>query len=136
MNDNLKKADMRYIYLSKKHNEILTAMIQSGVLSKKEDGIKLGVALALAFNPDGTLSADQESELSRSQNGVLNLNSADIDEDQLVTASISLLTQDFTKNNYRRMMELAYMGLDIILNKYFDTDSNTLDWSLIQKDLT
>ena len=118
MNDNLKKADMRYIYLSKKHNEILTAMIQSGVLSKKEDDIKLGVALALAFNPDGTLSADQESELSRSQNGVLNLNSADIDEDQLVTGTISLLTQDFTKNNYRRMMELAYIGLDIILNKY------------------
>tara|TARA_Y100000385_G_C13091572_1_gene639039 strand:- start:2261 stop:2671 length:411 start_codon:yes stop_codon:yes gene_type:complete len=136
MNDNLKKADMRYIYLSKKHNEILTAMIQSGVLSKKEDGIKLGVALALAFNPDGTLSADQESELSRSQNGVLNLNSADIDEDQLVTGTISLLTQDFTKNNYRRMMELAYIGLDIILNKYFDSDSNILDWSLIQKDLT
>ena len=136
MNDNLKKADMRYIYLSKKHNEILTAMIQSGVLSKKEDGIKLGVALALAFNPDGTLSADQESELSRSQNGVLNLNSADIDEDQLVTGTISLLTQDFTKNNYRRMMELAYIGLDIILNKYFDSDSNILDWSLSQKDLT
>jgi hypothetical protein len=136
MNDNLKKADMRYIYLSKKHNEILTAMIQSGVLSKKEDGIKLGVALALAFNPDGTLSADQESELSRSQNGVLNLNSADIDEDQLVPGTISLLTQDFTKNNYRRMMELAYIGLDIILNKYFDSDSNILDWSLIQKDLT
>ena len=136
MNDNLKKADMRYIYLSKKHNEILTAMIQSGVLSKKEDGIKLGVALALALKPDGTLSADQESELSRSQNGVLNLNSADIDEDQLVTGTISLLTQDFTKNNYRRMMELAYIGLDIILNKYFDSDSNILDWSLIQKDLT
>ena len=136
MNDNLKKADMRYIYLSKKHNEILTAMIQSGVLSKKEDGIKLGVALALAFNPDGALSADQESELSRSQNGVLNLNSADIDEDQLVTGTISMLTQDFTKNNYRRMMELAYIGLDIILNKYFDSDSNILDWSLIQKDLT
>lgn len=136
MNDNLKKADMRYIYLSKKHNEILTAMIQSGVLSKKEDGIKLGVALALALKPDGTLSADQESELSRSQNGVLNLNSADIDEDQLVTGTISLLTQDFTKNNYRRMMELAYIGLDIVLNKYFDSDSNTLDWSLIRKDLT
>ena len=136
MNDNLKKADMRYIYLSKKHNEILTAMIQSGVLSKKEDGIKLGVALALALKPDGTLTADQESELSRSQNGVLNLNSADIDEDQLVTGTISLLTQDFTKNNYRRMMELAYIGLDIILNKYFDSDSNTLDWSLIRKDLT
>lgn len=136
MNDNLKKADMRYIYLSKKHNEILTAMIQSGVLSKKEDGIKLGVALALALNPDGTLSADQESELSRSQNGVLNLNSADIDEDQLVTGTISLLTQDFTKNNYRRMMELAYIGLDIVLNKYFDSDNNTLDWSLIRKDLT
>ncbi len=136
MNDNLKKADMRYIYLSKKHNEILTAMIQSGVLSKKEDGIKLGVALALALKPDGTLSADQESELSRSQNGVLNLNSADIDEDQLVTGTISLLTQDFTKNNYRRMMELAYIGLDIVLNKYFDSDNNTLDWSLIRKDLT
>ena len=136
MNDNLKKADMRYIYLSKKHNEILTAMIQSGVLSKKEDGIKLGVALALALKPDGTLSADQESELSRSQNGVLNLNSADIDEDQLVAGTISLLTQDFTKNNYRRMMELAYIGLDIVLNKYFDSDSNTLDWSLIRKDLT
>ena len=127
---------MRYIYLSKKHNEILTAMIQSGVLSKKEDGIKLGVALALALKHDGTLSADQESELSRSQNGVLNLNSADIDEDQLVTGTISLLTQDFTKNNYRRMMELAYIGLDIVLNKYFDSDNNTLDWSLIRKDLT
>ena len=136
MNDNLKKADMRYIYLSKKHNEILTAMIQSGVLSKKEDGIKLGVALALALKPDGTLSADQESELSRSQNGVLNLNSADIDEDQLVTGTISLLTQDFTKNNYRRMMELAYIGQDIVLNKYFDSDNNTLDWSLTRKDLT
>lgn len=136
MNDSLKKADMRYIYLSKKHNEILTSMIQNGVLSKKEDGIKLGVALALALKPDGTLTADQESELSRSQNGVLNLNSADIDEDQLVTGTISLLTQDFTKNNYRRMMELAYIGLDIILNKYFDSDSNTLDWSLIRKDLT
>lgn len=136
MSDNQKKVDMRYIYLSKKHNEILTNMIEEGVLSKKEDGFKLGVAIALAFNPDGVLSTDQEAELSRSQNGVLNLNSADIDEDQLVTGTISILTKDFTKNNYRRMMELAYIGLDIMSKKYFDSDSRTLHWDLIQKDLS
>jgi hypothetical protein len=134
MSENQKKVDISYFYISKEHNKVLSALIDNGVLGTKEDGIKLGVALGLAFNPSGSLDAKQQSQLSRLSEG-LNYNSADFDEDQLITGAISIFTNDFTNKNYRRMMEIAYLGLDLLKTKYFNEDSNVVKWDLIQKDL-
>ena len=87
MNENQKKVDISYFYISKEHNKVLSSLIDNGVLGTKEDGIKLGVALGLAFNPSGSLDEKQQSQLSRSSEG-LNYNSADFDEDQLITHKI------------------------------------------------
>jgi hypothetical protein len=135
MNENQKKVDISYFYISKEHNKVLSSLIDNGVLGTKEDGIKLGVALGLAFNPSGSLDEKQQSQLSRSSEG-LNYNSADFDEDQLITSAISIFTNDFTKKNYRKMMELSYLGLDLLKTKYFNEDSNIIEWGMIQKDLS
>lgn len=134
MNDSSKKVDMRYIYLSKEHNELLTKMMERGSLAKKEDGIKLGVAIALFFDPLKELSQADHGKLTRSIKGVLNLNSADIDEDQEITGAMSILTGDFTKNNYRRMMELSYIGLNILSEKYINNEK-LIDWEKLQGDM-
>lgn len=128
-------SSMRYIYVSEKHNKMLSKMIDKGVLAKKEDGLKLGVALGLTFNPHGELSAKDDKLLSRSAKA-LNLNSADIDEDQSVTGIISVITHDLTPNNYRRMMELSFIGLEILANKYFDEDKSSINWSKLQEDIS
>jgi len=125
--------EMRYIYISKTHNEFLSEMIDRGSLKKKEDGLKLGVALALAFDPDGTISKSDEAQLNRKA-GALNLNSADVDEDQSITGIMSAITNDKTKNNYKRMMELTFIGLELLSKKYID-DDKLINWELIQKDI-
>ena len=123
---------MRYIYVSEKHNKMLTKMIDKGVLAK-EDGLK--VALGLTFNPHGELSEKDDKLLSRSAKALI-LNSADIDEDQSVTGIISIITHDLTPNNYRRMMELSFIGLEILATKYFDEDKSSINWSKLQEDIS
>ena len=93
------------------------------------DLVRLAIIVAISITPDKKLKPKIKSELNRND-GARNYQSLDIDTDGRVTLMISNFTQEKDEKNYRKMEELANIGIELIEKKYYQDEK--IQWKNLE----
>ena len=124
------KSKFKNTNVTKENHTFLQELKEKDLINQFQDIFRLGVAIALAIDPNLKISNDL---VPNKENGSENLaDAAALDEDGKLTFLINEISDESYEIPYERMQQLGNWGIKKIKNDFWD--NSVILWEKIQKE--